>query len=52
MCEKHGEMGVQIMAMTNTIASIDLDGDGTISKEEYLTAAKRDPSLIKCLDVL
>ena len=51
MSHSHGELGKRIRRVHQTLRSIDVDGDGVISFEEYLEAAKKNAWLEELLSM-
>lgn len=51
MSHSHGELGKRIRRVHQTLQSIDVDGDGVISFEEYLEAAKKNAWLEELLSM-
>ena len=46
----HGEVGTKILDVNKALDAIDKDGDGEISFEEYLFAARTDKRLTSFFD--
>ena len=51
MSSSHGELGKRILKVHQTLTSMDTDGDGTISFDEYLAAAEKDAWLEELLSM-
>ncbi|OQS07711.1 hypothetical protein THRCLA_20081, partial [Thraustotheca clavata] len=46
VCSSFGSMGQDLLDTMNLLKEIDTNGDGELSKEEYMEAAKRIPLLL------